>query len=163
MIDDYQYKPTPLSPKNQGLFGFGGQPNEGSRGFVSSIEDAGPSRRGGNDFGGGSENNPYSGSAGVQQSYDPFPDAVGGDILYYNGDKWVTLNKPSSDGILSIVGNTPTWITTNRNGSLIYYDENLESWLTIPAPTGSETYVLGFKDSVLQWIQTTDCDQPEET
>ncbi len=119
MIDDYQYKPTPLSPKNEGLFGLGGQPSEGSRGFFSSIEDAGPSRRGGNDFGGG--NNPYSGSAGVQQSYDPFPDAVSGDILYYNGDKWVT----------------------------------------IPAPTGEKTYVLGFKDSVLQWIQTTDCDQQE--
>jgi hypothetical protein len=41
MTDEYQYQPTPLSSKNQGLFGLGGKPNEGSRGFGGSVVDAG--------------------------------------------------------------------------------------------------------------------------
>lgn len=161
MTDDYQYKSTPLSPKNEGLFGLGGKPNEGSRGFGSSITDYGPSNSSSRDGGGnyGAESNPYSNSSGIQQSFDPLPDAIDGDMLYYSGaiKSWVTLEKPASDGILSIVGSKPTWITANRNGSLIYYDGNLNSWLTIPAPTGQETYVLGYKNQVLEWIETTDC------
>ncbi len=158
MIDDYQYNSTPLPSRNEGLFGLGGKPSEGSRGFGGSIQDYGSSNIGSVGSGGG-DSNPYSGSAGLQQSFDPLPDAIDGDMLYYDGalKSWITLEKPTSDGVLSIVGSKPTWITTNRNGSLIYYDGNLESWLTIPAPTGTDTYVLGYKDEVLEWIATTDC------
>ncbi len=47
MIDDYQYQPQPLPPKNEGLFGYGGKPNEGSRGFQGDIVDYGGTGGGG--------------------------------------------------------------------------------------------------------------------
>ena len=156
MIDDYQYQPQSLPPKNEGLFGYGGKPNEGSRGFQGQIVDFGGGVGGGGVGGGGGIQGPQ-GPEGPQGPAGPFISGVEGDMLYYGASGWQTFSKPNTDGVLSIVGSVPTWITTNNNGSLIYYDGNLNSWLTIPAPTGSETYVLGFKDNVLEWLQTTDC------
>jgi hypothetical protein len=165
MTDDYQYQPQQLPPKNEGLFGYGGKPNEGSRGFQGQIVDYGGNGGGGGDDGGGGIQGPQGpqgpegpqGPQGPQGPVGPLIDGVDGDMLYYGATGWKTFSKPNTDGVLSIVEGVPTWITTSRNGSLIYYDGNLNSWLTIPAPTGSETYVLGFKDNVLEWLQTTDC------
>lgn len=153
MIDDYQYQPQPLPPKNEGLFGYGGKPNEGSRGFQGDIVDYGGTGGGG---GGGTQEG-QQGPQGPQGPPGPLIDGVQGDMLYHNGTDWVTFSKPATDGILSIVAGVPTWITTSNNGSLIYYDGNLNSWLTIPAPTGPETYVLGFNNNILEWLQTTNC------
>jgi hypothetical protein len=157
MIDDYRYISTPLSPKNDGPFGLAGNPSVGTNGFSNSINDSQPRTQ---NISSGSGSGSGSGTQIVNNYYTSgLPDAVDGDMLYYNGatNAWVTLNKPASDGVLSIVGSNPTWITSNRNGSLIYYDSNLNSWLTIPAPTGTATYVLGYRNEVLEWIQTVDC------
>jgi hypothetical protein len=151
MTDDYQYQPQPLPPKNEGLFGYGGKPNEGSRGFQGDVVDYGGPR------GIIGSNVEQQGPQGPPGEPGPLIDGVQGDMLYHDGTDWVTFSKPATDGILSIVAGVPTWITTSNNGSLIYYDGNLNSWLTIPAPTGPETYVLGFKDNLLEWLQTTDC------
>ncbi len=47
MIDDYQYTPSPLPPKNEGYFGFGGQPSEGSAGLMASTNAVGGGGGGG--------------------------------------------------------------------------------------------------------------------
>ena len=153
MMDNYQYQSQPLPPKNEGLFGFGGKPSEGSRGFEGSIVDyAGVNGAQGGGFSGGMQ-----GPQGIQGPPGELVPGDQGDMLYYDGVDWITFAKPTTDGVLSIIAGVPTWITTSNNGSLIYYDGNLNSWLTIPAPTGPETYVLGFKNNVLEWLQTTDC------
>lgn len=54
MKDDYKYQPQPLPLKNEGLFGFGGKPSEGSRGFQGSITDV----QGGGGGGGGIQGPP---------------------------------------------------------------------------------------------------------
>jgi hypothetical protein len=152
MIDDYQYQSTPLAPKNEGLFGLGGQPSEGVRGFTGQTYDFGSNVI--------SSNNSFTGGAagaggfgdGSPGSYVPLPDGIYGDMLYHNGSDWVVFNRPSSDGVLSIVAGNPTWITSNRNGSIIYYDSNLEAWLTIPAPLDENgTYVFKYTQGLLNW------------
>jgi hypothetical protein len=158
MTDDYQYQPQPLPLKNEGLFGYGGKPSEGSRGFQGSVTDyAGVNgvQGGGSDLLGG----------GIQGPPGPPGELVPGnqgDMLYNDGTDWLTFAKPPTDGVLSITNGIPNWITTNRNGSLIYYNGDLGVWVPLPAPLGSETYVLGFKNNALEWMQTTDCDEPEE-
>ena len=165
MIDDYKYTPSPLAEKNEGPFGFGGRPMEGSRGFSGAIVDSGPNFT-------MPPIEPFTfppGSFGQQGAQGPPgpPGATGplvngnlGDMLYHNGSTWVGFGKPNTGGILTMDSGIPNWVTTNRNGSLIYYDGNLGSWFPIPAPIGSETYVLGFKNNLLEWLQTTDCDTP---
>ena len=113
MIDDYQYQTQALSPKNEGLFGYGGKPNEGSRGFQGDIVDYGGT---GGTGGTGGEQGPQ-GPQGPQGEPGPLIDGVQGDMLYHNGTDWTTLG----------------------------------------APAGSGTFVLGYVDGVLEWMQTTDC------
>lgn len=114
-MDDYQYQPQQLPPKNEGLFGFGGKPNEGSRGFEGSIVDYGTSSSGG-----GLEGPPGpEGPAGPAGS-GSLADGVYGDILYYDGNDWVGFGAPSSNG----------------------------------------TFVLGFVNGALEWVETVDCSTP---
>lgn len=51
MIDNYQYQPQALPPKNKELFGFGGRPSAGSNGLQSSIIENGISSSGGSQQG----------------------------------------------------------------------------------------------------------------
>lgn len=152
MTDDYQYQPQPLPPKNEGLFGFGGKPNEGSRGFQGSIVDyAGVN---------GTQGGGYDGSgSGVQGPPGPPGELVPGDqgdMLYYDGVDWITFEKPFTDGILTITDGVPSWITAS-NKALIYFNEDEGNWVTLSAPSSTGTFVLGFVDGVLEWMQTTDC------
>lgn len=158
-MDDYQYQSKPANKKTQ-------WPN--ALGYKGSLELSGLAGRSSSAYGagGGSSNNGSGANTGAPDQGNTgtvipvggvLPDGVFGDMIYHNGAGWAAFNKPSTDGVLSIVAGTPTWITASSNGSLIYYDSNLDSWLTIPAPTGPETHVLGFKDGGLEWLQTTDC------
>lgn len=170
MIDDYQYTPTPLAQKNEGPFGLGGRPMEGSRGFSGSIVDSGPNFTippiDPFEFPSGLYGQPgQQGPPGPPGPTGPTGPLLGGslgDMLYHNGATWVGFGKPNTGGILSMDSGIPSWITTNRNGSLLYYFADLQTWVPLPAPLGSETYVLGFKNNALEWMQTTDCDEPEE-
>ena len=152
MTDDYQYQAQPLPPKNEGLFGFGGKPNEGSRGFQGSITDyAGVNavQGGGSDGGGG----------GVQGPQGPPGELVPGDqgdMLYYDGVDWITFPKPATDGILTITAGVPSWIVASTK-SLLFYDSEDGVWSTLGAPASTGTFVLGYVDGVLEWMQTTDC------
>jgi hypothetical protein len=158
MTDDYQYQPQQLPPKNEGLFGYGGKPNEGSRGFQGQIVDYGGNGGGGGDDGGGGIQGPQGpqgpeGPQGPQGPVGPLIDGVEGDMLYYGASGWKTFSKPNADGTLTIMSGIPSWIT-GINGVLIH-DDSGEPTLRIPPGTG--TYVLGSVDGVISWIQTTDC------
>lgn len=152
MIDNYQYQPQPLPQKNEGLFGYGGKPNEGSRGFQGSITDyagVNGAQGGGSDFTGG----------GIQGPPGPPGDLVPGDqgdMLYYDGTEWITFQKPLTDGVLTITAGIPRWITSTST-SLLYYDINQGEWVPLASPGDTGTFVLGFVDGDLQWMQTTDC------
>lgn len=151
MTDDYQYQPQQLPPKNEGLFGYGGKPNEGSRGFQGDIVDYGLTS--GTD--GGGQQGPQ-GPQGPQGEPGPLIDGVQGDMLYHNETDWVTFSKPLTDGILTITSGVPSWIVAS-NKSLIFYDDSTSNWTTLGAPASSGTFVLGYVDGVLEWMQTTDC------
>ena len=151
MIDDYQYQPQPLPPKNEGLFGYGGKPNEGSRGFQGDIVDYG-----GTGGGGGLGQEGQQGPQGPQGPPGTLVNGVQGDMLYHNGTDWVTFSKPLSDGILTITAGVPSWIVASTK-SLIFYDPSLANWSTLGAPANTGTFVLGYVDGVLEWMQTTDC------
>jgi hypothetical protein len=98
MRDDYQYQPQPLPPKNEGLFGYGGKPNEGSRGFQGQIVDYGGTP--GGDGGGGSE-----GPQGPQGPQGPEgPEGP-------QGPEGPGINLPSGSGVLGI-----------KDGKLFVYD-----------------------------------------
>ena len=152
MTDDYQYQPQPLPSKNEGLFGFGGKPNEGSRGFQGSITDyAGVNgvQGGGSDGLGG----------GIQGPQGPPGDLVPGnqgDMLYNDGIEWLAFEKPLTDGILTITAGVPSWIVAS-NKSLIFYDPSTSNWTILGSPSDTGTFVLGYVDGVLEWMQTTDC------
>lgn len=148
MIDDYQYQPQPLPPKNEGLFGYGGKPNEGSRGFQGDIVDYGGTGGGG---GLGQE-----GPQGPQGPPGTLVNGVQGDMLYHNGTSWVTFSKPATDGILTITAGVPNWIVASTK-SLLFYDSEDGVWSTLGAPANTGTFVLGYVDGVLEWMQTTDC------
>jgi hypothetical protein len=157
-MDDYKYQSKPANQKNE-------WPNAlGSAGSLRLSGLAGKSSAyssmnaiGGTGANTGAPNIGNTGSVTNISGGSSLPEGVLGNMLYNDGSEWVVFNKPATDGVLSIVAGVPTWITTSNNGSLIYYDGNLGSWLTIPAPTGAETYVLGFKNNILEWLQTTDC------
>jgi hypothetical protein len=153
MIDDYQYQPQQLPPKNEGLFGYGGKPNEGSRGFQGSIVDYGGT--GGGGVGGGQEG--PQGPQGPQGPPGTLVNGVQGDMLYHNGTGWVAFSKTGKESILSMTSSgVPFWITADYNNSILYYSATL-GWFPLLPPSGPETYVLGFKNNALEWMQTTDC------
>lgn len=150
MTDDYQYREQSLPPKNEGLFGYGGKPNEGSRGFQGDIVDYGGT---GGAIGGGVG---PQGPQGPEGDPGLIVDGVLGDMLYHDGTDWVTFPKPATDGILTIVEGIPEWITASDK-SLIYFNDDEGNWNTLPAPENTGTFVLGFVDGVLEWMQTIDC------
>lgn len=152
MTDDYQYQPQPLPPKNEGLFGFGGKPNEGSRGFQGSITDY----AGVNGVQGGGSDGLGGGVQGPQGPPGELVPGDQGDMLYYDGVDWITFAKPLTDGILTITDGVPSWIVASTK-SLIFYDPDLGNWTTLGAPASTGTFVLGYVDGALEWMQTTDC------
>lgn len=152
MIDDYQYQPKLLPQKNEGLFGFGGKPNEGSRGFQGSITDY----AGVNGVQGGGSDGMGGGIQGPQGPPGELVPGDQGDMLYYDGVDWITFHKPLTDGILTITDGVPNWIVASTK-SLIFYDPDLAVWTTLGAPASTGTFVLGYVDGVLEWMQTTDC------
>jgi hypothetical protein len=180
MIDDYQYKSTPLTPKNEGLFGFGGKPGEGSRGFSSTIVDAGPGS-------GSSGNIGLQGIQGIQgiegQQGPPGPliDGQFGDMLYHNGVSWVTLPGANDRSILRMqLGTPPQWrpapigagivyqtdtddleaLAGFTYGDMLFWDTN--NWSIIPAAAGDGISVLASSGGTPYWIQTESCDAPPE-
>jgi hypothetical protein len=177
MIDDYQYQSNPLPPKNEGLFGFGGKANEGSRGFSGSIVDAGSGTASSN----GSQG--PQGPQGIQGlPGDPglLVNGVLGDMLYHNGTTWVTLSSSSESRILRIGGGytTPQWrpapigagivyqtdtddleaLAGFTYGDMLFWDTN--NWSIIPAAEGEGTFVLASNGGTPYWIQTEACDTP---
>ena len=79
MIDDYQYQSLNLPPTNGGLFGYGGQPSEGARGFAANFIDT-------------SVNGGGNGSAGPQGPQGP------------QGPPGPGITLPSGSGVLGISG-----------------------------------------------------------
>lgn len=165
MTDDYQYQPQPLPTKNEGLFGYGGKPNEGSRGFQGQIVDFGGGVGGGDAGvgGGGGIQGPQGpegpqGPQGPQGPAGPFIGGTNGDMLYHNGTAWVTLaNSGRREALLSMTSsNVPFWLTSSGNNSILYYSSTL-GWFPLEAPSGEGPFVLGFSGGSLQWLQTTDC------
>lgn len=86
MTDDYQYQPQQLPPKNEGLFGYGGKPNEGSRGFQGQVVDFGGGVGGGGGGGGGG----IQGPQGPQGPEGP------------QGPRGQGIELPSGSGVLGI-------------------------------------------------------------
>lgn len=137
MIDDYKYESSPLPAKNEGLFGLGGKPNEGSRGLAGSIIDYG---------GGGSVYDPRDGGGGeggggdtyTNEYYLTLPDGINGNILYYDGGDWRALGNPGSGGVLI---NSPSgglaWRLGISNNSILYFDGTQNQWSSLPAPPWS--------------------------
>ena len=107
MIEDYKYTPTPLPPKNPGLFGLGGQPSEGSIGLSASVSlnsIAG---------GGGQGQQGQQGQQGPPGPPGPLVSGSFGSILYSNGSAWVALGAPSGGTyVLASAGGAPYWMET---------------------------------------------------
>jgi hypothetical protein len=110
MIEDYQYTPTPLPPKNKGLFGFGGQPSEGSVGLSASVSL--------NSTAGGGGEQGQQGPQGEQGPPGPPGPLVSGSfgsILYSTGSAWVALSPPSGGTyVLASTGGAPYWMATEE-------------------------------------------------
>ena len=174
MTDEYQYQPTPLAPINQGLFGFGGKPNEGSRGFGGSVVDAGANTAGSNGAG-------LDGAQGLPgEPGEPglLVDGQFGDMLYHNGSSWVTFNGVEDTSILKMQSRIPRWRPGPRGAGIVYQTdtEDLESlagstygdmlfwdtnnWSIIPAASGEGTFVLASNGGTPYWIETESCDTP---
>jgi hypothetical protein len=134
MIDDYQYIASQLTPKNEGPFGFGGKPNEGSRGFSGIIVDSGsltdpssfnPSLQG------------PQGPQGPQGAEGPEGPLIGGnlgDMLYHDGSDWVTFGGTSNDGLLRMEQNSPSWFLTSSNGIVVSNGETNQFEILQNAP-----------------------------
>jgi hypothetical protein len=173
MTDDYQYQSTVLPAKNEGLFGLGGKPNEGSRGFGGSIVDGGSGANGANGD---------PGLQGVQGIQGPpgesglLVDGKAGDMLYHNGYEWVTFNGVEDTSILKMQSRIPRWRPGPRGAGIVYQTdtEDLEAlagftygdmlfwdtnnWSIIPAASGEGTFVLASNGGTPYWIETESCD-----
>jgi hypothetical protein len=175
MIDEYQYQPTPLAPINQGLFGFGGKPNEGSRGFGGSVVDAGANTTGSN--GAGSDG--AQGPPGEPGEPGLLVDGQFGDMLYHNGSSWVVLPGANDHSILRMrLGTPPQWrpapigagivyqtdtddleaLAGFTYGDMLFWDTN--NWSIIPAASGAGIHILASSGGTPYWIQTESCDSP---
>lgn len=181
MIDDYQYQSTPIPKRQEGPFGFGGRPSEGSRGFNASVSDAGPGLSGDQYFSGngGSFVTGPQGPQGPQGEPGPLIDGAFGDMLYNDGSSWVPLAGANDDSILRMkYGTPPQWRpapigagivyqtdTDDLNalqgftyGDMLYWDTN--NWTIIPAPSSEGISVLASSGGTPYWIATESCDTP---
>ena len=158
------------------MFGFGGRPNEGSRGFSGSIIDDGSSS------GGGNGNQGPQGPQGIQGEpggSGTLPDGTLGDMLYHDGTTWVTLSNSTTESrILRIGGDytTPQWRPAPIGQGIVYQTntDDLESlagdnygdmlfwnttnWIIIPAASGVGTFVLASNNGTPYWLATESCD-----
>lgn len=152
-MDDYQYKSELVPDKQQWPNALGNQGSVQLRGLggksssVAGVSGTGANTGAPNIGNTNSSTNSFGGG---------LPDGVSGDMLYHDGDDWVVFNKPDTNGILTIASGVPEWITATDK-ALIYFDPDEDAWQTLSAPSDTGTFVLGFVDGVLEWMQTTDC------
>jgi hypothetical protein len=187
MIDDYQYQPSPLAKKNEGLFGLGGKPDQGSRGFSSSIVDAGPGNQISSSTGTQGLTGPIgpagavgptgpTGPIGPIGPAGPLINGVSGDMLYHDGTGWVAFTGVEGTSILKMESRVPRWRPGPIGAGIVYQTdtEDLEAlagsnygdmlfwdtnnWSIIPAASGEGIHVLASSGGTPYWIQTKSCD-----
>jgi hypothetical protein len=176
MIDDYQYIASQLTPKNEGPFGLGGKPNEGSRGFSGITADS-------QSLADSSSFNPSlqgpqgpQGPQGAEGPEGPLIDGNLGDMLYHDGSTWVPFGGVGETSILKMEDYVPGWrpgpigaglvyqtdtedfevLRGSSYGDMLFWDGS--GWSIVPAASGEEIHVLASSGGTPYWIQTEACD-----
>lgn len=157
-MDDYQYKTINIPAKNQGLFGYGGNPNRNGIGYSGMVIDS--SRGFYSGIGGGVGPDGEIGATGPIGNSGALPsNANYGDMLYYDGSKWVKLDAPINPeaGLLVIKDYTPQWLHIDRSSFLMYI-ESQKAWVPIYDPSQEPGIrVLTILNGGISWIEAGNC------
>jgi hypothetical protein len=183
MIDEYKYSPKEIPKTNEGTFGLGGKPNEGSRGLAGTLIDSGSV--GG---GGGSGNDGIigpQGPAGLNgldgQNGTNGTNGVNG-VTGATGATGAIGIEPTINGVVvsngdtnqfEILGNVQNSILSTNSSNELYWQEfpNGNSngdmlvwaagqWALLPPPSGSGIHVLSSTGGIPTWLATESCDTP---